>query len=61
MSFKNKVADMDFVYMGIAAALLALLIGLVLGCDRLMKHGSRGSTQTGLQPSKADKQSEVQS
>lgn len=52
---------MDFVYMGIAAALLALLIGLVLGCDRLMKHGSRGSVPTGLQPLKADKKFEVQS
>lgn len=52
---------MDFVYMSIAAALLALLIGLVLGCDRLMKHNSRGSAPIGLQPLKADKQSEVQS
>ena len=52
---------MDFVYMGIAAALLALLIGLVLGCDRLMKHGSRGSVPTGLQPLKTDKKFEVQS
>ena len=41
---------MDVVYLGIAAALLLLLIGLVFGCDRLMRQGSRGSSSANARP-----------